>query len=808
MEVLHKKQDDDVMTVKKRSVTSAFPGPKVDFLFLSSTSWRLKNLQQCSFSSLAQYVVCFIRVYSLFWLLSQFFAYDSQPIGFFSTRQCCAYLLLGSSHSSWFLGVYMLRARIPRLLRSISSIAPSSTVRNGLESIERELKSPTPNWNLVEDFLSKRLAKESLEHFQLVENTVKQSSSSEIPPSVYQLLIRACYKEKRVGDAIDLYIKVASLNSAVSSVPAPSSSPVEKIVHIDKFNHERIINYLLKTISHSNDFTDLFKLKVLWENFIYINTKAPNTELLYFASYVNILLNTGQIEMALDKFKLSYNSLLMDDSHSNDSILKVFPTIRILDQLSADGNFDELYNVLQMILGEEGNYQVIPLNHWFAYLSNALSKNHYSLVKFIYDTVIMGGYEEGEITTESALFSPSPELMSTEKFLVMNSLTDELTLQILHTLSLNGDVALTLSLIESHFIHKKLRGERALTRELYVCIVKAYCFSDELQETWPEVALDNQITSPPIDHSVERVLDVLDEFIRKLEKEGKGTISYRDISDCMSFKFKNFRILDSKIEAKKIGIAKSHEEKGITEKEKLSNANIESSAQGNVLANLDTLTPFVHNHIQYLQDKKASANTIKLFVNCLLNHVNLYQNLSGVVRVLTTLHKQNSRLLDEWLDSDLIDIILNATSKSSAGKYISYELFKHLQKGQKAISSQQYIWLTNSILRDDFHECLQFYLFNYLKDCPVVDDNMLHLLRELPPAAVNMNDKTKSLVDFVETNANRAVEADVVNDFWRANELKETFPEYISGKAVPELGRKYHKYIDVRDVEYVKYIFG
>ncbi|CAH2353345.1 hypothetical protein CLIB1423_10S02872 [[Candida] railenensis] len=733
---------------------------------------------------------------------------------FSSLGSVVAYLCLGSFRLSWLFGVYMLRARIPSLLRSLSSIAPSSTIKHSFESVERELQSPTPNWNIVEDFLSKKLAKESLEDFRIVENKVKERSSGGTPPSIYQLLIRACYKEKRVGDAVDLYIKVASMNSVVSgaSAPAPapasSSSSVEKVVHIDKFNHERIINYLLKAISHSNDFIDLFKLKVLWENFIYINTKAPNTELLYFASFINILLNTGQIEMALDKFKLSYNSLSMDDSHSNDSILKVFPTIRILDQLSADGNFDEMYNILQMILGEEGNYEVVPLDHWFVYLSNGLSKNHYNLVKLIYDTVIMGGYEEGEITTESALFSPSHELMSTDKFLIMNSLTDELTLQILHTFSSNGDVPSTLSLIESHFIHKKLKGERALTRELCVCIVKAYCFSDELQENWPEVTLDNQVTPSPIDHSVERVLDVLDEFIRKLEKEEKGKISYKDISDCMSFKFKNFKILDSKIEAKRTGIAKSSKETDFVDNEKLSNPNIESSAQGNVLANLDTLTLFVLNHIQHLQDKRASISTIKLFVNCLLNHVNLYQNLSGVVRVLTTLHKQNSRLLDEWLDSDSIDIILNATSKSSAGKYISYELFKHLRKRQTLISSQQYVWLTNSILRDDFHECLQFYLFNYLKDCGVVDNKMLLLLRQLPPAAVNMNDKTKSLVGFMETNANRPVEADVVNDFWRVNELKETFPEHISGKAVPELGRKYHKYIDVRDVEYVKYIFG
>lgn len=609
------------------------------------------------------------------------------------------------------------------------------------------------------------------------------------PAAVFQLLIHGCYLDKRVEDAINLYFEIASKN-------ASPLSDLEKVVNIDKFNHERMINYLLKTIALSNKITNLLILKILWENYIFINTKTSSSELLYFAAYLNILLNTGQVEMALEMFKKSVNVLKARERDS-DNLLNNFPTIRLLDLLASDNNCEEIYNILCLV----NSVDTLEPSKWFSYLSTGLRMNHYNLVKLIYYNVIMKGYQEGLITTENALFDAADPTMaeSGSKNVILNSITDELIMQILHTFSLNGDVSLSLTLIESHYIHKAMKGERALTKELCVCIIEAYCYNPDLKDEWDDST--TKLLNPEIDHSVERVLDVLDGFMKKLEREGKELISYKDICDCMSFKFRNYKVFDINVnELKRLTEAKN------IERLKVSNENLESSLQGNVLANLDILTTFVIRHIEYLQYIQSSQLTISLFINCVLNHANLYQNLSGIIRILTNLHKLNSNMMSEWLDNDLINIILNSASKSSAAKLISFELYKFLLSSGEKISRKQYNSLVSSILRDDIHECLQFYLYHYLQDHGVIDRIMFELLKDIPYAAINMNEKTKAMLSMVK--ARKELTQDEVENYWIQNDLCKDIPLHISGKHVPELNRKYYKQIDLRDVKYLKYILA
>lgn len=693
------------------------------------------------------------------------------------------------------------RLQLINFCRSISTDIPS--VRSSRRSFDSKRKS---NLN--------RIANHHETNPVLIRTTAKHI------PKTYQAVELLC-KQNKLEEAIEAYMSI------VDDAGISSTNDLEKIVNIPLEEHEAMIYQILRNYQHCTEIPKLFVLKLLWENYFSANTSSPNIELLYFSAYIHTMLNTGQVEAAQDLFKSTFTALTDGNdvnNHSMFDVLSTLPTIRLLDLLAADKHCDGLVKWLEIIHEvedkvEDPSKKLIKYHHWLSYLNVGLSVSHYSLVRYIYDTIIMQGYEDAEITTENILFPDHTSIESTAKNTILDSINDETTLQILYTLALHGDVALTLTLIESHYIHKRMKGEKALTKELCVCIIESYCSSPDLHE-WDSNSPASSTTNK--DHSVELVLDVLDGFMKKLSKEGKDKITYRDITEFMSQKFNNYNVYDSKVEAhqqqRQLQEAQRVLESEVhTLKSKLQNVNIESSKQGNILANLNILSTFVVEHINYLQtEKNASTETITLFLNCVLNHVNKFQNLSGIIRVLTSVHKVNPNLVSEWLDDDLMNIILNAASKSSGAKMISFQLFKYLKNNSGKISHERYIWLISSIIRDDFHDSFQFYMYNYLLEHEgIMHPRMQELILNIPQLAIDTNVKTQQLIKFISNPDNckvtydesiKGVKSSQIEEIWASWELCKDYP-VISGRPLPELNRKYYKSVDTRDLTYIKYLF-
>lgn len=638
-----------------------------------------------------------------------------------------------------------------------------------------ELQRPAPSWSLIEQYLAHCIAQRDTQQLRELQDRVVRSPTTTL--GALQLLMRGCAMDARTDDAIALFGTVAA-----------RGPPTRETMSI----HSEIYYHLFKAFCASRDFLSLIPLSRVWAQIAPTVTAAAPPELWYFSAHINVLINTGQVELALETFQQAFRELQKD--HAPSDVLVTLPTVRLLDLLAADKNCADLFAVLELLivhLGAHltpGNWFLLPYANWLTYLSVGLAHNSYALVKLVYDNIIMRGYQDAAITAENVIFDSSQV-----QNVLLNSVTDELIILVLHTLALHGDVALTLALIESHFLHKRMKGEQTLTKELCVYILESYCFSPDLLTGWDEAQPDSR------DHSVEKVLDVLGQLMSRLERSRKTTIHYTDISDCMSFKFRNLKVPETPTPRN----AATAEADSLPPK--TSNPNVSTSPKGNVLANMTTLTRFVVSHIEYLMREQSLAQTITLFVNCVLNHVNLYQNLSGVIRVLTNLQQLNEKMKDEWLDADLINIILNAASKSSAAKYVAFELYNFLRATNTIPTSDQYLWLTNSVLRDDFYECLQFFVFHALMDHQVVDPRLVALLNDLPEAAILADEKTAKLCQFLRALPLRT--KDEVDRYWTECNLCKTQP-HISGKPVPEVGRKYYKQIDLRDVKYLRFILN
>ncbi|KAK6462242.1 mitochondrial splicing apparatus component-domain-containing protein [Scheffersomyces coipomensis] len=574
-----------------------------------------------------------------------------------------------------------------------------------------------------------------------------------VTTKTYILLLQAASSDHNVNinSCISIYLE------AVNHYQLEKSSLVDPLTDSEKL---ALSKYLLQIFSNCNDFTKLYSLNTIWNTYVKEMRNNKEIRLLYRAAYLGILINSGQIELALDYF----GKLLEDDSINQNDLTSLSKIM--LPTLLQDNNIIGLINLLQSLIDKN---IIIEDGDWMKFLELGLSNNNYELVILVYRNFVMRGFKDSKISIEEAVLHDLT--LSNSGFTMIN---DELIHRMLHTLSSTGDVNSTLSLIESHYLHKLAKGEKALNKELCINIIESYCNHDDLSHDWDKQ--EELSSKDEKDQSIKRVLSILNGFILKLNKDRDSErVMYKDISSPLSTRFWKYYDYDKNVKktlVKRSNIAKKiHEDEEQIDKlpRKIANSNIESSKFGNILSNLHILNDFVHIHIAYLQsDPKFQRETITLFINCLLEHLNLYQNFSAQVRVLQTLNHIDSEFIKKWLDADSFDIMLNSLSNSSAAKKCSIVIFQYFKENNLPLTRIHYKNLISANLRGDIHDSLQFFIYQYLKDYgSPLDSEISELLAELSQDELKSDELSRKLFSFLKTDSN----ADQIDAFWVENKL-------------------------------------
>lgn len=533
----------------------------------------------------------------------------------------------------------------------------------------------------------------------------------------------------------------------------------------------------ITSFSANTDFSQLVHLKFLYHTYIHRYCNMENLDLIYIQAYMSSLINAKLHDQAIELFEQAVASF-----KPSSNTFHTLPSKRILDLMCLNHDFNRLVKWLHIML--ETNY-TLPDQAWLKYLNLGLENSNYLIVKLIYDDFIMEGLDEG-ITRKYAVTSVG----KTDR--ILSLITDEEINAILHVFSIHGDVELTLQLIESHFVHKSLIGEKALTNDLCVNVVASYCYH-------------RRALGEGDDDSLKRILDVINGFILHLPGP-PNAITYQDLTSSFSYKLNNFHILDENVaEASRTrnmisNLILNLEENLLRQNSvlprKITNANIHSSKQGNVLANLQILRRIVEDHITYIKEKNYTVETMRIFINCVLNHVSLYQNFSGIVLVLTTLKYLNKDMADEWLNYDSLLIVCHSLSTSVASKLTSLEVFKYLKKS-KLIDHQTYLYLIEAADRGDaFYSLFEFYIYNYLKAFE--------------------GDTSPELVDMVKSTGRHEVllqlikarpKNEEVESFWKDQGFNFEEPVVVNDDS-QYARRKYNHYVDVRDAESLRHVFS
>lgn len=556
---------------------------------------------------------------------------------------------------------------------------------------------------------------------------------------------------------------------------------------------------LLIALGHSDSMADLLALRLVYQNYITKTVNDAKFEIYYLRSYICILLTTDQEERAFELFDQCYHNL----SHgvTKADLLKILPTKRLLEAMARTRECDLLSKWLKTIHSDTLALEIpfFTALELLNYLNSGLESYNYGLVKTIYDEMQLSATDSGE--SVSALLSLT---------------TDSSIFRILQLFATNGDVNLTLQLIEAHFIHKNMKGETALTKELCTLIITSYCYHKDLQSNWDEKEIFQ--TKQSHDDSVKRVIDIINEMNSKFTKRNDpNSINYRDITNALSFKFKNYKAYDANIEravAKAEGTSqrmlKRNEElpesESLNMPRKASNPNVLTSKYGNILKNLEVLSAFVTEHATYIIERGYSTGTMTLFLNCLLNHVNLHQNFSGLLRVLMAFKSIDSAAFHQWLDRELFGIILNSLSNSSAAKLCSLELYNHLSGHQHySLTHSGYHCLVSATLRGgNYRSLMEYYLYVYLKDKGHVNAPTVEILLDIP----DKSESLAKLVQFLNRSLDTGTEifSSEVDRFWREQGLNCTVPT-IDPEPDTKSKRPYYHSIDTRDARFLKYLF-
>lgn len=488
---------------------------------------------------------------------------------------------------------------------------------------------------------------------------------------------------------------------------------------------ERNTKNLLLTFKYCKDPFQLLQLNFLLHELCGSTHLTVNT-VRCFAAYIHVMLNTSQPVQAKELFVEIMNKDL--DVERRDR-LNLLPYTRLLDNLALNTSCDEILQVLKVI-------RLVQPTSSMRFLSHALENSHHDLSVFIFDNDIEPQLENPGLT---------------------KSYNRNTLLQVLRVLAANGEVRRTLALIETYFLHELLRGRKALTKELSLNIIEAYCY---------------HVSPQRHDEAIMRVLDIVSGLNSKLEKEGAPKLNYKDITEALSHRFMKYRDDDATPE------------------------------RGNRLADLGSLSQFINEHLAYIKQKGYGPDVTRLFMNCVLNHMNLFQTFTGTVRALLAFQKSDPEKFKTLLDKDSIDIILSSASNSNGAKMASIHLYQLMKSQKVVLTVLNYRCLISASLRGDFHQQLQFLLYNYATDFPgPVDRRVKDLLISLPRSITEKSPATRVAIEHV-TNSKNSRNLD---DVWDEHNICKISPS-IADANLPGFSRQYNHSIDTRDTSYLQFI--
>ena len=548
-----------------------------------------------------------------------------------------------------------------------------------------------------------------------------------------QKLLNACASGKRTG----------SVEIAIEAYLLASTS----LLNLTNSEIDRNTQNLLTTFKYCNDVHQLLHLRYLWLNVIPKFTQLPVNKVRYYVAFIQVMLNTSQIIRAKELF---IEILTMELELAPQDRLNLMPTARLLDNMVSYSSCDDIVDILQVI-------QPIKPMDSTKFLSFALVNSHYRLLTHIFDHHI------------------SPNLDNTNVNELFNR---ETLLQILHTFALHGDVQRTLAMIEPYFLHESLQGRKSLTKELSLEIIQAYCYH-----------VPSQTHS---DETIMRVFDIISGLNKKLKRERRDLLTYKDITEPMSHRYMNYYT--------------SASEETEPDKDDIQMDGGNPNPNGNAMANLQALSSLINVHLAYIKRMEYSSDVAKIFLNSVLNHINLYQSFTGMVRALLAFQRFDPSSFKAFVDYDTLDIIFNSLSNSNAAKQASLHLYQFMKAQNIRLTHDNYRCVISASLRGNFHELLQYYLYCYLSDFSgVIDGRIWDLIKNLPESIVKSNTSTKLAIDYVLKVYKREITADDLDEYWNQHKICQSEPS-IKDENLPSFSRQYNYTVDSRDTAYLKFI--
>lgn len=506
-----------------------------------------------------------------------------------------------------------------------------------------------------------------------------------ITPSTYILLLQAICrsKDKRmVSHAVNIYAELYS---------GPH-------LNLTSHQHDFAAQCLLTAFQRCHDFTALVLLKALYENCISRFASNELIELLYLAAFLHTHLNTGQYSEALKLWNTTFTTY--KESKGAHELMNSLPFVELLQAMCTNQDLSSLALWLEVLLKIDPDLDLVE-SHWPQFLSAAIDNSHYPTVHLIYSQFIMKGHKE--ISVDEVLFSTKFEKLQKNNT-PLNTMADETLYQILHVLSTHGDITSTQNLIQWHHIYKSWKGENSMTKDLTIQILSAHCHN--------------------IHTSFESILDIIHSFSTKSNQH----LSYKDITDSISHKWFTLDMEDQFVKAAKaneLEIIKTIEQAEESKPRKISNPNLAASTQGNILSNTRILDAFVYNHVTYTLENHHSEACLQLFVNCVLNHINRYQNVTGMAVALSAIQRgvnDRRRTDTSFFSAESLDIMCSIISKSRSARLCGHEIFKFARRIGFSISLHNYERLMQSVKGSHLTDLLRIY-----------QDACMQDLGQLPP---------------------------------------------------------------------------
>ena len=675
-----------------------------------------------------------------------------------------------------------MRSRLTLVWSSIGGVRPpNSQLQNA--SMSTRISVPSPPESLVNNKFTKKLRKlyaKKLNSGEILPEPIKTHSAD----ITHAKPIQARFKSEaqlynHVISTIQGFTTYLQLSEFISQIePDVLRFPNSSLSLLVQWRRQNVnneadyetLNHIFKSMSvQEHDFNSLYleklmklylcvfqmnhlPLNVIYLNLIWVHHGTPELYDAYVLTYLLILYNSGQKQLSINQL---IRHLTVNQGKAV-SFMKNLPDIFILHMLETR-DFERLH----FIMSQFKAYNLRVDDHlWISILLSGLHYNNYEIVNFVYKNYIMKDFSSGKFTIDDAVLSQN----TIDSNSVFGTFTDTLILQILHTISMSGDIKSTEDLIKGHFVYKALSNEtKALSKELCINIIESYCYN---------IPDETTVDASYGDESIKRILDLINVFVNQTN------LSSVDLFECMNFKFKNWKADTRELDSNTNIVFEEENEETIPMF--YGNTNIHNSKYGVVLANLSNLNEFINVHVNYMNNGNFNTKTQTIFINCLLNHMVVFLNHTGLVSVLKNLHFLHGVEFVNYLDQESWKLILQSVSLSTS-KMCARFYFDYMKNHGIEVTPRFYSCLIKASLNgDDYYGDVIFYVEQCLKDHGELNHDMQRVL----DIVTNNNSKIKELI----TN------------------LQEPGEELVS-TVNPAIKRQYLERYDLNELEVLERVF-